>query len=204
MLACTQWTHSDLWSQLATTPDCLVKIEDQTEREETAKRRSEGDMWRNMWSWRRARSNPPPGCLWWLWRSASTLTEPFRPDGNVFCWWWMCHNRCWQSIGWSPIKSLNALLKSYIKSEAFNCRVLLYIAISTDKTMCRQMFQLPNDWEARCPSWSHGLAYSCAWYHVVRITHSGGVMPWKTSGMDTITLMEFVAPSMSHLRWYQW
>jgi len=58
-----------------------------TEREETAKRRQEGDMWRDVWSWCQARSNPPPGCLWWLWRSASTLTEPFRPDGNVFCWW---------------------------------------------------------------------------------------------------------------------
>ena len=38
------------------------------------------------WYLGRARSNPPPGCLWWLWRSASTLTEPFRPDGNIFCW----------------------------------------------------------------------------------------------------------------------
>ena len=37
--------------------------------------------------WHRARSIPPPGCLWRLWRSASTLTQPFRPDGNVFCWW---------------------------------------------------------------------------------------------------------------------
>jgi len=38
--------------------------------------------------WRRAWSNPPPGCLWRLGRSASTLTQPVRPDGNVFCWWW--------------------------------------------------------------------------------------------------------------------
>jgi hypothetical protein len=26
MQACTQWTHSDVWSQLATTPDCLFNI----------------------------------------------------------------------------------------------------------------------------------------------------------------------------------
>ena len=38
------------------------------------------------WYWRRARSNPPPGCLWRLWQSAFTLTQPVRPDGNVFCW----------------------------------------------------------------------------------------------------------------------
>jgi len=58
-----------------------------TEREETAEPRSEGDMQRDASYWRRARSSLPPGCLWQLWRSASTLTEPFRPDGNVFCWW---------------------------------------------------------------------------------------------------------------------
>ena len=28
MQACTQWTHSDVWSQLATTPECLFKIGD--------------------------------------------------------------------------------------------------------------------------------------------------------------------------------
>jgi hypothetical protein len=57
-----------------------------TKREETAKHRSEGDMQLDAWYWRWARWNPPPGCLWWLWRSASTLTQPVRPDGNVFCW----------------------------------------------------------------------------------------------------------------------
>jgi len=49
-----------------------------TEREEMADWRSEGDMLRDAWYWRRARSNPPPGCLCRLWRSASTLTEPIR------------------------------------------------------------------------------------------------------------------------------
>jgi len=28
MQACTQWTHSDAWSQLPTTPECLFKIGD--------------------------------------------------------------------------------------------------------------------------------------------------------------------------------
>ena len=57
-----------------------------TEREEMAKRRSQGDMECDAWYWRRARSNLPPGYLWQLWRSASTLPEPFRPDRNVLCW----------------------------------------------------------------------------------------------------------------------
>jgi len=47
-------------------------------------------MWHDAWTWHRPRSNPPPGCLWGLWQSASTLTEPFRPDRNVFCWWKIC------------------------------------------------------------------------------------------------------------------
>jgi len=29
MQACTQWNHSDVWSQLPTTPECLFKIGDQ-------------------------------------------------------------------------------------------------------------------------------------------------------------------------------
>jgi len=53
-------------------------------------------MQRDALYWRRARSNPPPGCLWRLWRSASTLTQPFRPDGNVLCW---C---CWKSMCMPP------------------------------------------------------------------------------------------------------
>jgi len=57
-----------------------------TEQEETVKQQLEGDMQRDASYWGRALSNPPPGCLWRLWRSASTLTEPFRPDGNIFCW----------------------------------------------------------------------------------------------------------------------
>jgi len=57
-----------------------------TEQEETVKRRSEGNMQRDAWYRGRARIDPPPGCLWQLWRSAFTPTEPFRPDGNIFCW----------------------------------------------------------------------------------------------------------------------
>ena len=58
-----------------------------TKWEDTAKQRSEGNMQCNASSWCRLRSSLPPGCLWWLWRSASTLAQPVRPDGNVFCWW---------------------------------------------------------------------------------------------------------------------
>jgi len=58
-----------------------------TEREETVKQWSEGNMQRDVWYWRRAQSNPPLGCLWRLWQSTSTLKEPFRPDGNILCWY---------------------------------------------------------------------------------------------------------------------
>ena len=69
-------------------PRVFVKYRRPTEREETAKLRYEGDMWPDAWSWCCARSHSPPGCLRRLWRSVSTLPEPFRPDGNVFCWCW--------------------------------------------------------------------------------------------------------------------
>jgi len=69
-----------------------------TEWEETAKRRSEGDMQRDAFNWRRARSNPPPGCLWQLSRSASTLTELFCPDGNLLCWCCMIAQTLYDSI----------------------------------------------------------------------------------------------------------
>jgi len=56
--------------------------------EETAKLQSQGDVQRDASYWSRARSNPPPWCLWRPWRRTSSLTEPFRPDGIVSCW---CH-----------------------------------------------------------------------------------------------------------------
>jgi hypothetical protein len=92
--------------------------------------RSEGDMQRDAWYWGRTLSNPPPGCLWRLWRSASTLTERFRPDGNIFCWCpsecninrshaWFIHIDCldiddWYValldwIGWSPVTMSSTL-----------------------------------------------------------------------------------------------
>ena len=51
-----------------------------TEQEETVKQRSEGDMQRDAWYWGQARSNPPPECLWRLWRSHSAQTEIFFTD----------------------------------------------------------------------------------------------------------------------------
>ena len=86
MQACTQWTHSDVWSQLATTPECLFTIGD---------RQSEKE-WRN--SDRRAICNATRGIdtgRWQirlrgvsdgsdrarpLWRSHSARTEMFFPD----------------------------------------------------------------------------------------------------------------------------
>jgi len=64
----------------------FVYIRIPTEPDEMAKLRSEGDMQRDALLRRWERSSLPPVWLWWLRRSMSTLTEPFRPDGIVFCW----------------------------------------------------------------------------------------------------------------------
>jgi len=56
-----------------------------TDQVKTVKLRLEGIMHCDKWHWRPAESDPPPGCLWQLWRSASNLTQPFRLDRNVFC-----------------------------------------------------------------------------------------------------------------------
>jgi len=57
-----------------------------TEQQEMEKPRSHGDMGWYALKRCRAWSNTPPGCRWRLSQSTSTLTEPFRQDGNVFCW----------------------------------------------------------------------------------------------------------------------
>ena len=76
-----------------------------TEREATVKPELESDMQRNASYWRRARSSLPPGCLWRLWQSASTLTEPFRPAGNVFCWchWVLCSIAMCVQLCFAPV-----------------------------------------------------------------------------------------------------
>ena len=67
-----------------------------TEWEETAKLRLGGDIQCDVSYWRLAGSNfLPPEFLWQLWRSASTLTQPFRPDRIVFCW-------CSRLQNWHP------------------------------------------------------------------------------------------------------
>jgi hypothetical protein len=38
------------------------------------------------WCW--VERKLPPGCPWWLWWTASTLMEPFRLDGIMFCLCW--------------------------------------------------------------------------------------------------------------------
>ena len=53
--------------------------------EERVKQRSEGNRERDALNWRRARSVPPPGCLWQLGQTVSTRTESLHPDGNIFC-----------------------------------------------------------------------------------------------------------------------
>jgi len=86
MQACTQWTHSDVWSQLATTPECLFKIGDW----QSKKKRRNGD--------RRAICNSTRGIdtgrgvirhrgvsdgsdgVRPLWRSQSAQTEMFFAD----------------------------------------------------------------------------------------------------------------------------
>jgi len=69
-----------------------------TEWKEMVIRRSEGTMQRDGWYWRRVRSNPPSGCPWRLWWSPSTLMDPIRPDGNVFCWWSIYAEYCGKDI----------------------------------------------------------------------------------------------------------
>jgi len=69
-------------------PQCLSgRLTLETEkREEAVRLWSGGDMQCNVWYSRLARSNPPLGCLWQLWRSASTGTQPFHPDVYVFAY----------------------------------------------------------------------------------------------------------------------
>ena len=86
MHACTQWTHSDVWSQLAPTPECLFKIGD---------RQSEKNRWTSDWRGicnatrgietgcgvirHRGVSDGSDGARP-LWRSLSARTETFFAD----------------------------------------------------------------------------------------------------------------------------
>jgi len=64
-----------------------------------------------------------------------------------------CDNPHWQSIRCSSIQISDVMLNNQIKVEAMKREeLIIYIVISTDKTMCRQMYQLQNEWQARCPS----------------------------------------------------
>jgi hypothetical protein len=77
------------WCLVTVGPNAILIVQNrrQIECKETVRQRSEGKMECDSLNWSQARSNPPPGCLWQLWRSASTPTEPFHPDRNIFCWW---------------------------------------------------------------------------------------------------------------------
>jgi len=90
MKACTQWNHSDVWSQLATTPECLFKVGDR----QSEKKRRNGD--------RRAICNSTRGIdagrvvihhrgvsdgsdgARPLWRSQSAQTEMFFADVTLW------------------------------------------------------------------------------------------------------------------------
>ena len=75
-----------------------------TERYELVKRRVVGNMQRDAWYWCQVRNNPPLGCLWRLWQSASTLTEPFHPDRNIFCWWMPWLRIPFPPMRWRPLR----------------------------------------------------------------------------------------------------
>jgi len=86
MQACTQWTHFDLWSQFATTPDCLFKIGDR----QSEKKQLNGDR-RAICNATRGRDagrgvirhrDVSDGSTWAhpLWRSYSARTEMFFAD----------------------------------------------------------------------------------------------------------------------------
>ena len=86
MQACTQWTYSDLWSQLATTPECLFKIGDQ---QSDKKRRNSDrraichatraiDAGRGVIRHKGVSEGSDGVCP--LWRSRSTWTEMFFAD----------------------------------------------------------------------------------------------------------------------------
>ena len=87
MQTCTQWTHSDVWSQLATTLDCLFKIGDR-QREKKQRNSDRRAIWnatrgiesgRGVMIWHQGVSNSSDGARP-LWRSHSARTEMFFAD----------------------------------------------------------------------------------------------------------------------------
>jgi len=111
-----------------------------TEREEMAKWQLEGDMQHDAWYWHRVLSNPPPGCLCRLWWSASTLTEPFRPDGNVFLWcttilwflYWSLLTDCFSESNRHVYKKFSAFRPGILYSKLINLKTTL----KSVRTMC--------------------------------------------------------------------
>ena len=154
MQACTQWTHSDVWLQLATTPECLFKIGDQWSEK---KRQSEGDMQCDAQYWRWVRSNPPPGCLWRLWQSVSTLTQLFRPDGNVFCWWWTSKNRS-HSVGTSAT-TLVSIRNTWVFWTAL-------MALMEPRTLCQKITHFQSPRQQVRVYWTNVVTFRCTWEHL--------------------------------------
>jgi hypothetical protein len=78
---------NSLWRMVTIGHNARVFVSNRrlTERDERVTKWSEGEMPPNTLHWSRAWSNPQLEFLWRLWQSATTLTEPFRPDGDIFC-----------------------------------------------------------------------------------------------------------------------
>jgi hypothetical protein len=87
MQARTQWTHSDVWSQLAITPECSFELGD-WQSENKRCNSTQRVIYNAMRVIGSSCGVMPMGCLWLLWRSASTVREPFHLDGNIFFWCW--------------------------------------------------------------------------------------------------------------------
>jgi hypothetical protein len=64
-----------------------------TERQAMVKQWSEDNMEWDMLNWRQVQSNPPQGCLWWLWQHVFSPTEQFPQDRFFFL---MCNPRLYK------------------------------------------------------------------------------------------------------------
>jgi len=103
------------------------------------KQRSEGNMQCDTWYWCRARSNPPPGWLWRLWRSASILMEPFRPDGNIFCWWMT-------DMTFTSINDITAALSNTIGFLAFQTTSTASMSLDSTTATTTAVTTLADTW----------------------------------------------------------
>ena len=158
-------------------------------------------MQRDAWYWGRARSNPPPGCLWRLWRSASTLTEPFRPDGNIFCWC-HCHTFMYFTHWACAVEDLsNHDLLWIIPDPGSQKTITLYLA-----SICTVGFQARASY-VKIPAWGQhscnlGMPYrisifSTFWGTADQPDQNQGALLWCVADMfSNISNCEIQQPGM--------